>query len=198
MSGVLVIGASAWQPGRFVRMPELVALSVPSHRFDSDLRRAWDDGDAVFPLDSASLRPAREAVLGAIAPTVVQDANGDRTPWPGGRPVEEGDALVVATSGTTGVPRGVVLTHDAVRASALATSERVAVDRRTDRWLACLPLSHVGGLSVVTRALVTDTPLAVLPAFDADSVAARGARRGDARLARADRAAAASIRRSSV
>ena len=158
-------------------MPELVALSVPSHRFDSDLRRAWDDGDAVFPLDSRLAPPARQAVLGAIAPTVVQDANGDRTPWPGGRPVEEGDALVVATSGTTGVPRGVVLTHDAVRASALATSERVAVDRRTDRWLACLPLSHVGGLSVVTRALVTDTPLAVLPAFDADSVQ-RAARDG--------------------
>ena len=48
---------------------------------------------------------------------------------PDGRPVEDGDALVVATSGTTGAPEGVVLTHDAVRASAEATSERVGVDR---------------------------------------------------------------------
>ena len=42
--------------------------------------------------------------------------------------VEDGDALVVATSGTTGEPKGVVLTHDAVRASALATSARLGVD----------------------------------------------------------------------
>src|SRR5438067_2079089 len=38
------------------------------------------------------------------------------------------------------------------------------------RALACLPLAHVGGLSVVTRALVTGTPLSLLPAFDAAAV----------------------------
>jgi O-succinylbenzoic acid--CoA ligase len=89
-----------------------------------------------------------------------------------GESVEAGDALVVATSGTTGEPKGVVLTHAAVRASALATSARLAVDPTTDTWLACLPLAHVGGLSVVLRALVTGTPLVVHPAFDADAVTA--------------------------
>ena len=74
-----------------------------------------------------------------------------------------GDTLVVATSGSTGTPKGVVLTHDAVAASAAATSRRLAVDPRPDRWLACLPLAHVGGLAVVARALVTATPLTVLP-----------------------------------
>ena len=74
-----------------------------------------------------------------------------------GRPVEPGDALVVATSGTTGAPKGVVLTHDAVAASARATSARLGVTS-DDTWLACLPLSHVGGLSVVTRALVLRQP----------------------------------------
>jgi O-succinylbenzoic acid--CoA ligase len=86
-----------------------------------------------------------------------------------GEPVEPGDALVVATSGSTGEPKGVVLTHDAVTASAQATSERLGVTA-DDHWLACLPLSHVGGLSVVTRALHTGTRLTVLPGFDVDAV----------------------------
>ena len=130
-------------------MPELVALPVPSARFIQDLRRVWEDGDAVFPLDLRLAAPAREAVLRAMAPAWLCDEHGERQPLEDARPVEEGDALVVATSGTTGTPRGVVLTHDAVHASAIATSDRIGVDPRTDRWLACLPLSHVGGLSVV-------------------------------------------------
>jgi O-succinylbenzoic acid--CoA ligase len=151
-------------------MPDLVALPVPHHRFPSDLQRAWDDGDAVFPLDLRLAPPARQAILDAIAPTIVQDDQGERARWVGGRSADEGDALVVATSGTTGASRGVVLTHDAVRASALATSARIGADPRTDRWLACLPLSHVGGLSVITRALVTGTLLTMLPTFDPTSV----------------------------
>src|SRR4051794_18148570 len=80
-------------------------------------------------------------------------------------PVDDGDALVVATSGSTGEPKGVVLTHDAVRASATATSARLDVDPRADRWLSVLPLAHVGGLSVVTRAVHTGTPFT----FDVDA-----------------------------
>src|SRR5690606_40693836 len=60
--------------------------------------------------------------------------------------LEAGDALVVATSGTTGEPKGVVLTMAAVEASARATSARLGVDPTRHRWLACLPLAHVGGL----------------------------------------------------
>lgn len=118
--------------------------AAPGPAFVDALRRAWDAGDAVLPVDPRLPAPAARSLIAAL----------------GGRePVEPGDALVVATSGTTGEPKGVVLTHDAVRASAWATSARLAVDPATDRWLSCLPLAHVGGLSVVTRALVTGTPL---------------------------------------
>ena len=85
-------------------------------------------------------------------------------------PVDDGDALVVATSGTSGEPKGVVLTHDAIAASAAATSTRLGVDPAADCWLACLPLAHVGGLSVVTRALATDTRVVVHDGFDTDAV----------------------------
>ena len=111
-------------------------------------------------------------MLSSIAPDRIIDESGVRRL--DGAGVEAGDALVVATSGTTGRPRGVVLTHDAVSASALATSARLDVTP-ADTWLACLPLSHVGGLSVVTRSIVTGVPLIVHDGFDAAavSVAAR-------------------------
>jgi len=77
---------------------------------------------------------------------------------------------VVATSGTKGDPKGVVLTHTAVDASARSTSSRLHVDTDRDRWLCCLPLAHIGGLSVVTRSLLTGTPLTVLEHFDSEEV----------------------------
>ena len=112
---------------------------------------------------------------------VVDPRDGGRRRRPGGRDVEPGDALVVPTSGTTGPPKGAVLTADAVAASAEATSARLAVDPARDRWLACLPLAHVGGLSVVTRALRTGTPLTVIPAPDPSAVE-EAARTGEATL----------------
>jgi O-succinylbenzoic acid--CoA ligase len=152
-------------------MPDLVALARSGGPgFVEALRRVWDRGDAVLPLDVRLPAPARDAVLEAMAPAALADDDGERR-LAGGRPVEAGDALVVVTSGTTGAPKGVVLTHAAVAASAVATSRRLDV-RSGDKWLACLPLSHVGGLSVVTRALVTGTPLTVHPGFDADAVEA--------------------------
>ncbi len=133
----------------------LVVLEATGAAFVDALQRAWDDGDAVLPLDPRLPAPARDAVL--VAARVDE-------------PVEPGDALVVASSGTTGAPKLAVLTHEAVTASALATSHALAVEPTRDRWLACLPLAHVGGLSVVTRALRTGTPLTVHDAFDAAAV----------------------------
>jgi o-succinylbenzoate---CoA ligase len=125
--------------------------------FVDRLRRAWDDGDAILPLDPRLPAPARARVLAAARPE---------------EPAEDGDALVVATSGTTGEPKAAVLTHDAIAASARATSARLRIDPAADRWLACLPLAHVGGLSVVTRALLTGTPVTVHDGFDAATVEA--------------------------
>lgn len=148
----------------------LVALDLPGgERFVTALRRVWDRGDAAFPLDQRLPPGAREALLAAMAPARVIEADGREHDRDGGVPVHDGDALVVATSGSTGEPRGVVLTHAAVTASARATSDRLGV-RDDDGWLACLPLSHVGGLSVVTRALLTGTRLTVLPGFEPAAV----------------------------
>lgn len=163
-------------------MRRLVALAMPAGpAFLDELRRALDAGDAVLPLDPRLPPAAAERLLRALAPTHLVDVGSPRRRLAGGRPVEEGDALVVATSGTTGEPKGVVLTAAAVVASALATSHRLGVDPARDRWLACLPLAHVGGLTVVTRAVVTGTPLELQPGFDPAAVE-RAARAGGATL----------------
>ena len=135
---------------------------------------AWDAGNAIAPLDQRLAPPARRRLLDMLRPAWVVGAEGTERRR-GDVPVDEGDALVVATSASTGGPKGVVLTHAAVAASAQATSARLGVGSATHRWLACLPLSHIGGLSVVTRALYTGTPLTVLAGFDVAQVSAAAA-----------------------
>lgn len=155
-------------------MANLIALDLPGGpQFVDELRRAWDDGDAVLPVDQRLPAAAKIDLIERMRPSTVITGD-DRISRHGGEPVEAGDALVVATSGSTGHPKGVVLTHDAVAASAWATSTRLNVGPH-DRWLACLPLAHVGGLSVVTRALITGTALDVIAAFDATTVDASSA-----------------------
>ncbi|HVK71376.1 MAG TPA: AMP-binding protein, partial [Polyangium sp.] len=39
-----------------------------------------------------------------------------------------------------------------------------------DRWLACMPLAHVGGLSIVTRCIAARRPIVLEPRFDPDAV----------------------------
>lgn len=149
---------------------QLVAVDIPPGTgFVEELRRCWDDGDAVLPIDPRLAGPAKAVLLDALRPEVIVDASG-RSPRGDGVPVLDGDALVVATSGTTGEPKGVVLTHGAVNASATATNVRLGIDPATDRWLATLPVAHIGGLSVITRALASGTPFTVVDRFDPEFV----------------------------
>jgi O-succinylbenzoic acid--CoA ligase len=152
---------------------ELVAVESPGRPdFVETMLRIWDGGDAVLPVDPRLPTVAVERLYESLRPTVVVDRNGHRRRRPDGVPVLEGDAVVIATSGSTGTPKGVVHTHASVAASARATNAGIGVDPAGDRWLCCLPVSHVAGLSVITRALVSGTSLHLLPSFDADAVAA--------------------------
>ena len=148
----------------------LVAVDLPPGiAFVEALRSCWDDGDAVLPIDPRLAVPAKAALLDLLRPEVIVNASG-RSTRDDAVPVLDGDALVVATSGTTGEPKGVVLTHDAVNASAAATNARLGIDPTTDRWLATLPVAHIGGLSVITRALASSTPFTIVDRFDPEIV----------------------------
>ncbi len=154
-------------------MRELVAVEAEGGpAFVARLQQAWEDGDAVLPLDPRLPGPARERLLDQLRPGRLVRADGTEDRCPDGVPVDEGDAVVVPTSGSTGDPKGVVLTHDAVRASALAVHAALGIDPARHQWLSCLPLAHVAGLAVVMRGLVTGTPVVVHGRFEAAAVEA--------------------------
>ena len=136
-------------------MATLEAIEATGQTFVDAMLRAWDRGDAVLPVDPRLPRAAAQRLVETLG---------------GGAPVAPDVALVVPTSGTTGEPKGVELTHAQVAASATATSRFLGVDPTRHRWLACLPLAHVGGLSVVTRAHHTGTPVVVHDRFDPEAV----------------------------
>lgn len=75
-----------------------------------------------------------------------------------GGEVPLGTAAILWTSGTSGRPRGVALGHEGLIASAEASAERLSLGP-DDVWLASLSPAHVGGLALLTRALLLGSTL---------------------------------------
>ncbi|HEU4453510.1 MAG TPA: acyl-CoA synthetase [Longimicrobium sp.] len=81
---------------------------------------------------------------------------------------EDGGAMIVYTSGTTGKPKGVVTTHAGLRAQITALTEAWEWTA-DDRTLLVLPLHHVHGIvNVLSCALWAGAACEILPRFDAD------------------------------
>lgn len=115
--------------------------------------------------DSAGLIAALRDALDGVGPALEFGAHAE------GGEVPEEVAVVVPTSGSTGRPRRVLLTGDALRASAAATEERLG---GPGRWLLALPLDHVAGVQVLVRSALAGTSPVRLPGggFDPDALAA--------------------------
>ncbi|MFJ4038640.1 AMP-binding protein [Microbacterium sp. NPDC090007] len=97
------------------------------------------------------LRALRAAVLGA-GPAVALGGAGLPDDVPGGT------AVVVTTSGSTGVPKSVVISRNALIASAYATAARLG----EGAWLLAVPATYVAGVQVLVRALLADREPAVV------------------------------------
>ena len=113
-------------------------------------------------------------MIGALGPGSIEDAEGVTTVRPAeNEGVAEGTAVVVGTSGSTGTPKGVELSAAALRYSARASLDRLGA-RPGERWLCCLPATHVAGLAVLVRSLVSGTEPVLAERADAATVAGSG------------------------
>ena len=77
-------------------------------------------------------------------------------------------AAIIHTSGTSGEPRGAVLTRSALAASAQASAANLGWEP-DDAWMLCMSIARIGGLSILTRALAARRCVALSPGFDAAS-----------------------------
>jgi len=144
----------------------LVALDMPaSVEFADHVRNAWGAGDAGFPIDQRLPQAAKDSLVEQFKPSVLIDGTGSIVTLANSEPTEEHDALVIATSGSTGNPKGVVHTHDSIRALLNMSQARLLTDSST-HWLLCLPVSHVAGFSVLARSIVFGNQISILPKFD--------------------------------
>lgn len=118
-----------------------------------------------------ALIAALEGVLGgresgiALVPAAQHEAELLTTALRVGEDVDDDVAVIVSTSGTTGVPKGAMLTAAALIASADATHDRLG---GAGTWLLALPAHHVAGLQVVVRSIISGTvPVVLDPSFTA-------------------------------
>ena len=90
---------------------------------------------------------------------------------PGSLLRHEHEAVVAFTSGTSGSPRGVILTQGNLAASTEASARHLR-HSAADRWLAVLPLFHVGGASILWRSARQGSEVVLLPRFEPAEAAA--------------------------
>jgi O-succinylbenzoic acid--CoA ligase len=129
-------------------------------------------GPAVLPVDPR-LPPGKvAALLRALGPDTLETEAGIER-LAAGKPaaLAPGTAVVIATSGSTGEPKGAELSAAALRHSAGASLARLGA-APGQRWLSCLPPSHISGLQVFVRSLLAGADPVVVPRLDRPAAAA--------------------------
>jgi o-succinylbenzoate---CoA ligase len=119
--------------------------------------------------DAAPARVLREdELLARLAPRPMS-ASRDPSFTPAALDPELPLAMIY-TSGTSGRPKGAVLSRRAFLASAAASADNLGGFTPEDRWLLCMPLCHVSGLSILTRCLIAARPVVLVPRFEPSAV----------------------------
>jgi o-succinylbenzoate---CoA ligase len=152
-----------------------VLVERPGPRLLELLAAALDGtGPAIAPLDARLPAARLNDLLAALAPDTIEDPGGVTTVRSGEkRGVADSTAVIVGTSGSTGVPKGVELSAAALQHSARASLARIGA-RPGERWLCCLPAAYIPGIQVLVRSLVSGTDPVLAERADANTVAASG------------------------
>jgi fatty-acyl-CoA synthase len=105
--------------------------------------------------------PARGVALSALVADGNGDGNGAQADW-------DTPVLIVYTAGTTGRPKGAVLTQQALLTNAMMCQHMHAMTSE-DHVLTVLPMFHVGGLNIqTTPALLLGATVTLHPRFTAE------------------------------
>ncbi len=129
--------------------------------------------------------PVVEDVLGGHATVLPVPVGDDRetslltTSLRAGAEIDDDVAVVISTSGTTGTPKGALLTASALTASATATHDRLG---GAGQWLLALPAHHIAGFQVLVRSVVAGiSPVAISAGFSAEELVSAVALLGSGR-----------------
>jgi O-succinylbenzoic acid--CoA ligase len=147
--------------------------------FDALAAALDGSGPAILPLDPGLPRARLTALLDALAPSAIETQEGLERPVSShtghakAKGVSEETALVIATSGSTGPPKGTELSAAALRASAAASLRRLGASPG-ERWLCCLPTFHIAGVQVLVRSLLSGPTPVVAPRLEPGALAASG------------------------
>ena len=141
---------------------------------DADPRLLVHAGDelAARAREAAAERARASGSATALAPLAELAREAARAGAPDGNDPDldpAAPAVIVYTSGTSGEAKGVVLRHANLLASAIGSALHLGA-LPGERWLACLPLFHVGGLAILVRSVLTGGSVVVHERFDPERV----------------------------
>jgi O-succinylbenzoic acid--CoA ligase len=159
-----------------VRKGATAALTMHPRREEVVLLHALMKlGATALPLNPQLTEAERAAVLAKERPAVDLNDAADLTQTEADLPLlgeHDMDDLHcrILTSGSSGEPRPIGLTYGNFLFSAVGSAFNIGVDPE-DRWLCCLPLSHVAGLSIVLRSVIYGTSAVLVDGFDTEQVA---------------------------
>ncbi|HUB99033.1 MAG TPA: o-succinylbenzoate--CoA ligase [Solirubrobacterales bacterium] len=160
-----------------VRRGSIAALTMHPRREQVVLAHAlMKVGATLLPLSPRLTAAERAAIVAAEEPIVDLDDPGELTqteadlPLLGEHDMDDVCARVL-TSGSSGLPKPIGLTYGNFLWNSVGSGFNIGVDP-ADRWLCCVPLSHIAGLGIVMRSVIYGTAAVVHDGFDVDRVAA--------------------------
>jgi O-succinylbenzoic acid--CoA ligase len=159
-----------------VRRGSTAALTMHPRREQVVLTHAlMKVGAALLPLSPRLTEAERTGIVEVVEPMIDLDDPGLLTQTEADMPMlgehdTDDVCAYVLSSGSTGAPKPIGLTYGNFLWSAMGGAYNIGVDP-ADRWLCCMPLSHIAGLSIVIRSAIYGTTAVVHDGFEVERVA---------------------------